>query len=309
MKDLIWYEKFRPLELKQLVLSPQMRKVFKKFIKEKEIPHLLFYGPPGGGKTTLAHILISSCAGRYLILNASSEDRGIGVIKTRVKQFATAKHPGNKLNIVFFDEANGLTSDAQEALKNTIEKYQKNCRFIFATNEIHKITEPILSRCQVFQFDSFPKESLIRALRKILVKENVEFTQKKLIKIVDQYYPDIRTIMNTLQSCSITGKLDTKELLSANTKMISMYLKKGKIFALRHMFNNSADFLWVYRFLFNKYIVKNFKDNQDRSDACLIVAEYLWRDRTVVDKEINLAACFLELMSLNKTEVDFDEPF
>ena len=307
MKDMIWYERYRPKELADLVLPPDYRKLFKRYIKKKEIPHLLFFGPAGSGKTTLSQILISQCAGRSLILNASSEDRGINVIKTRVRQFATAKHSGELLNIIFFDEANGLTPDAQEALKNTIEKYHKNCRFIFTTNEFDKITEPIVSRCQAFRFDSFPKKKLTKRLHWILEQEQVKYKDKDLSKIISRYYPDIRTIMNTIQACSASGRLNIKLGLNVtDTKMIDLYITEGKIFALRHLFTGSKDFTWVYRHLFDNYVPKNYNDP---TEACLVVAEYMWRDRGVVDKEINLAACFIELMNLNEVEIDFDEPF
>ena len=115
------YEKYRPKKLSDLVLPGSHRKAFKRFIKSKEIPHLLFYGPAGSGKTTLSKILIKHCASSSLVLNASADDRGIATIKKKVKQFATSVRRGLKLKVVFFDEANGLTPEAQEALKNTIE--------------------------------------------------------------------------------------------------------------------------------------------------------------------------------------------
>ena len=308
MKDLIWYERFRPKTLDELILPIDYRKIFKKYIKRKEIPHLLFHGPAGSGKTTIAQIFISQCAGRSLILNASAEDRGINVIKTRVKQFASAKRD-KKHNVVFFDEANGLTPEAQEALKNTIEKFQRNCRFIFTTNEFDKITNPIVSRCQVFKFESFPKKKLMKRLDNILEDEAVKYKEKDVKKIVDRYYPDIRSVMNILQMCSATGKLNLKMALDfADPKMIKLYLNEGKAFALRNMISGSKDYLWIYRFLFDEYIPKEM-DKDQIMEACLVVAEYMWRDRTVIDKEINLAACFMELMSLNDVEIDFDEPF
>lgn len=308
MKDLIWYENYRPKNLKELVLPQEYRTIFRKYIKQKEIPHLLFHGPAGSGKTTLSQILISHCSSRSLTLNASAEDRGIATIKTRVKQFAMAKK-GKFHNVIFFDEANGLTPEAQEALKNPIERYQKNCRFIFATNEFDKITEPIFSRCQVFQFDSFPKKRLLKKLYEILEEQEVEYKENGVKKIVDRYYPDIRTVMNTLQSCSATGKLNTKMALkSMDPKLITTYLDKGKLFALRNMLHGAKDYLWLYRFLYNDYIPNNMESEQ-RAEASITVAEYLYRDRTIVDKEINLSACFMELMTLNEVDIDFDEPF
>jgi replication factor C small subunit len=307
MKELIWYEKYRPGKIDQLILPQSHNRAFQKFIEQEEIPHLLFHGPAGGGKTTLSQILISNCAGRSLILNASSEDRGITTIKVRVTQFASSQRINQKLNIVFFDEANGLTPDAQEALKNTIEKYHRNCRFIFTTNEFDKITEPIASRCQMFKFDSFPKKNLRLYLAGILKQEEVEYDRKDLREIMNRYYPDIRTIINTMQSCSISGTLNLEDVLYiTDYDLLASHINEGHILAIRNMLAGSKDFLGVYRFLFNDYIPNEM---ENKTDAAIAVAEYLWRDRSVVDKEINMTACLLELMSLNNIEADFSTAF
>lgn len=309
MLDSLWYEKYRPKSLKELILPKAHRKLFKKYIRNKEFPHLLLYGPAGSGKTTIARILIDNCASGKLILNASAADRGIGTIKTKVKQFASAKRRDTeKLNVVFFDEANGLTPEAQEALKNPIETYHKNCRFIFTTNEFDKITPPIASRCMLFKFDSYPKKSLLQHLIKIIEKEEVEYKIKDVQKVIERYYPDVRTIMNVLESCSISGTLNIKEVLSVvNFKSMKYYLDKGKIFALRHMFSGGNDFLFVYRWLFNEYAWQ--LPEELRSEAALTIAEYLHRDRSITDREINLSACCLELMNLQEIDLDFKEPF
>lgn len=307
MKDFIWYEKYRPKELSDLVLPSAHKKAFKRFIKAGEIPHLLFHGPAGSGKTSISKILISHCSSAALILNASAEDRGIGAIKKKVKQFASSVRRG-KLKVVFFDEANGLTADAQEALKNTIEKYQSNCRFVFTTNELDKITPPILSRCQLFKFDSMPQDDLLEYLEGVLDEEEIKYKSKKVKEIIKMYYPDVRTIMNCLQACSISGKFDIKQVITTlDTKMMKLYLDKGKIFALRHMFAGASDFLWVYKWLFNDYVWS--MDKEARGDAALVVADYLNRDRGIADKEINLSACCLELMDISEVEIDFSEPF
>lgn len=309
MKQLIWYEKYRPLKLDNLILPRSHNRAFKKFIKQEEIPHLLFHGPAGGGKTTLSQILILKCAGRALVLNASSEDRGVATIKKRVTQFASSQKTSDKLNIVFFDEANGLTPDAQEALKNTIEKYQRNCRFIFTTNEFDKITEPIVSRCQIFQFDSFPKKDLRLYLTNILKEENIEYDRKDLRVIMNRYYPDIRTIINTMQSCSMSGTLNLEEVISiTDYDLLASHIDQGHVLAIRNMLSGSKDFLGIYRYLFNTYIPHKMNDGQ-KSEAAITVAEYLSRDRTVIDKEINMTACLLELMSLNGVEADFNTAF
>ena len=311
LSDLIWYEKYRPTDMDDLILPSNHKKAIKKFTKKLEIPHLLFFGPPGSGKTTIAMILINSVASARLILNASSEDRGIDTIKKRVKQFASSKKGGRLLNVVFFDEADGLTPDAQRALKNLIETYHKNCRFIFTCNEITKITDPILSRCMSFHFNTVSKEVLMSHIENILERENIKYKVRDIKKIINYSYPDIRATINDIELCSIGGKLDIKMLSKIfNIKTLKSFKKciqKGKLFALRNMWAGTGDFTWLYRYLFNIFLPEVKGD--EKKEMAIIIAEYLYRDRTVADKEINMAACCIEIMNLLGTEIDFKKPY
>lgn len=304
MKNLIWYEKFRPDELSSLILDRETRRAFKTFIREKQIPHLLLYGPQGSGKTTLSMILLRRVASGRLILNASSDDRGIATIKYKVKQFASA-HRGEhgKLNIVLLDESDGLTFDAQLALKNTMETYHKNCRFILTCNQIDRIIDPIISRCMLFKFDTFPKDKSIRFFEKILKEEGVKYRTREIKEIVKMYYPDIRSIINNLQICSSGGRLRVPDT-SGDLHLFQEYLSAGKLFKVREMFGGKVDFTYVFKYLFDSFILE-YMDENIRSEAAIVVAEYLWKDRTVVDKEINITACVLELMNLMELEISF----
>jgi replication factor C small subunit len=304
MKNLIWYENYRAKELDDLVLPRTMRQQCNSFIEKKQIPHLLFHGPAGSGKTSLAMILIKSCASASLVLNASSSDRGIATIKVKVKQFASSqRRHKDRQNIILFDEADGLTPEAQMALKNTIEAYQSNCRFIFTANEFDRITEPIYSRCMLFKFDSMKDRDLYELLKFILEKEEVKYKTKDLESIVDRFKPDIRTIINNLQAASVTGKLKVKDALTfLDLDKFSDLMYDGKLFDLRQMWSGQIDFVWIYKFLFNDF-VPDMEDVEIRADAAVTVAEYLHRDRTIADREINMSACCAELMGLLDLEV------
>ena len=299
IKDLIWYEKYRGTKLDHLILPKNIRKNMDKYVKDKEIPHLLFHGPVGSGKTTLALILIKLVASSKLILNASSEDRGIATVKKRVRQFASSQRiDKDKLNIVFFDEADGLTPDAQLALKNTIETYQSNCRFIFTANDMDKVTDAIYSRCTMFEFTSMPKEYFLKSLYRILEKENIKFKERDVKKVVERYGTDVRTILNNLQVASVSGRFKVKDILDMfDTKEIESLIKSGNILKIREAWGTQIDFTWFYRFLFNDFLANEDLESDQRVEVALVIAEYMWKNKTVADKEINATACCLEIMT------------
>jgi len=309
ISDFIWYEKYRQSEINDLVLPKSYVKAFNNFVKKKEIPHLLFFGPAGSGKTTISMILINKIASSKMILNASSEDRGIDTIKKKVKQFASSKRIDKFLNIIFFDEADGITPDAQKALKNIIETYHRNCRFIFTCNQIDKMIDPIISRCMQFHFNTVSLKVLRLHIETILKKENIEYDKKSIKKIIKLGYPDIRTIINDIELCSISGKLDSRMIHRViDTKLITHHLKEGRLFALRNLWGSTSDFVWLYKFLFNEFIPKEVSNN-DKKEVAITIAEYLYRDRTVADREINMAACCVDIMNILDVNIDFNEPF
>ena len=304
MKNLIWYEKYRQKKLSQLALPEAQMEMLEQYVSNKEIPHLLFCGPPGSGKTTISRILIDKVAANKLMLNASSSDRGIDIIKNKVKSFAMSQRQESKLNVVFFDEADGLTTQAQDALKNTIESFHKNCRFIFTCNEIDKIISPIISRCIVFKLDTLPQDDLLRYIKNILTKEKIIYKTKDIKTITEQFYPDIRSVINNIQFCSVSGKLNAKKTLSFfDFKEIGALINKGKITALRNLWKDSINFLPLYKWLFNIWL---FKVKEDlRPDIAIVIAEYLNRDKNIANKEINTTACILEIMNVLELEISF----
>ena len=316
MKNLFWYEKYRPKDLKELALEDSTREMLEHYIEQGEIPHLMFYGPAGSGKTTISMILIKKLASARLLLNASSDDRGIATVKTKVKQFAAAKTLNKKkLNIVLFDEADGLTPDSQLALKNTIETFHKNCRFIFTCNMIDKVIEPIKSRCVVVRFETPPVGTIIRHCSRILKKEKVAFKRKNLKTVVERYYPDVRSIVNNVQACSVSGTLSPDQYLDRfDVRSFLVYLNEGLLFAARNMWSEVQDFTRLYKTLAT--LITTDEDEcaiklpeEARPEALLIVAEYLFKDKTIADREINFTACIIELMNMMELKIDFKTPF
>jgi len=313
IKNYIWYEKHRPDSFKSLALPKEQKKKFISYIKEKNIPHLLLHGPQGSGKTTTGLILKNSIPSNCLMLNASSNDRGVGTVKGKIKQFASSQGLNKVLNIVFLDEADGMTPDALLALKNTMEKYSETCRFILTANNVSKIIPPIQSRCTPFEFTTLSKKNVLQQLTTILEKEKVSFEKKDLLVLIKRLYPDIRSIINNLQAGSMEGKFSLKSMLSAsfNPEMLGKLLDEGKLFDIRSLCAGVLDFTWLYKYLFDQYIPNHVLDFLDEDnyevkvEAVNTVAEHLFRDATIADKEINFADCCVDLMLIMERKIKF----
>ncbi len=221
MKD-VWVEKYRPRTLADVVGQEETVERLKAYVQARNIPHLMFAGPPGTGKTTSAIALARDLygedwAGRFLELNASDE-RGIGVVRGKIKEFArvgTADTQGFK--IVFLDEADALTHDAQSALRRTMEKYTATTRFVLSCNYSSKIIDPIQSRCAVFRFRPLTQEQVKKYVRKIAKAENVEITAEGVDALLFVAKGDLRRTVNTLQVAAALGGPVTDESVYKTT--------------------------------------------------------------------------------------------
>ena len=218
MLDDIWIEKYRPKKLDDVAGQDEIIKRLKAYAKTKSVPHLIFAGPAGTGKTTSALALSKEVFGdtwkqNFNELNASDE-RGIGIIRGKIKEFArTAPIGKSKFKIIFLDEADSLTHDAQAALRRTIEKYTHICRFILSVNYSSKIIEPIQSRCTVFRFSPIKPDDIKKYMRKIAAQEKLEITPDGLETLIFISRGDLRKAINVLQvGASVNNKI-TADLL------------------------------------------------------------------------------------------------
>ncbi len=212
MAELLWAEKYRPRSLDDIVNQEEIVTRLKKFVKEKNMPHLLFAGPPGTGKTTAAHALAHDLYGenyqQYLLELNASDERGIDVIRTKVKEFARSRVPGEiPFKIIILDEADNMTADAQQALRRLMEMYTATTRFILIANYPSKIIEPIQSRCAFFRFTPLKKEDVVNRLRWIAEQENVAYDIEALEVIYEVSEGDMRRAINILQAASALGKV------------------------------------------------------------------------------------------------------
>lgn len=215
----IWTEKYRPTDFYDLKGQDDIVKKIEALINSLNIPHLLFAGPAGTGKSTLALIIVKQLYKQnwkenYLELNASDE-RGINVIREKVKDFARTKALGNvPFKVIFLDEADALTPEAQQALRRTMENYSTTCRFILSCNYSSKIIDPIQSRCAIFRFKLLEKKDIEKVIQRISEGERLTLTPESTELLYESSEGDCRRVINLLQATSAISPNITSDLIS-----------------------------------------------------------------------------------------------
>jgi replication factor C small subunit len=218
-QSVIWTEKYRPKKFEEVVGQVDIIKKVQNLTKALNIPHLLFAGPAGTGKSTLALIVVKELYGvhwkeNYLELNASDE-RGIDVVRQKVKDFARTKSIGNvPFKVIFLDEADALTKEAQQALRRTMENFTSTCRFIMSCNYSSKIIDPIQSRCVIFRFKLLEKKDIERRVKIITEKEGLTISDKTIETLYEVSEGDFRRVINLLQASSSISTSITPELIN-----------------------------------------------------------------------------------------------
>ena len=214
----MWVDNYRPREFEDVIGQAKIIDRIKAFVENKNMPHLMFSGPAGVGKTTTSLIIAKKLFGdtwnqNFLELNASDE-RGIQVVREKIKDFARTRSLGNvPFKIIFLDECDSLTKDAQQALRRTMENYSNTCRFILSCNYSSKIIDPIQSRCTIFRFKNLDKESLTEIIKKISENEKLNLSEDVFEALYEVSRGDVRKASNVLQSCASVSKNITSELV------------------------------------------------------------------------------------------------
>src|SRR5436309_7955822 len=216
MEPALWTEKYRPKTLGEIIDQEEIVSRLQEFVKRAAMPHCLFAGPPGTGKTTAALCLAHDLFGTrfqdvFMELNASDE-RGIDVVRTTVKEFARmASLSAVPFKILVLDEADNMTGDAQHALRRTMEKFTDTCRFILCCNYSGRIIEPIQSRCALFRFTPLPEEKITDYLGHIAKEEGLKITPQGLKAVMEVSEGDLRKGINALQAASSVSKGFTED--------------------------------------------------------------------------------------------------
>jgi len=298
----LWVERYRPDTLEGYVGNDILRSKLEQYITTQDIPHILFYGTAGTGKTTAAKILIKNIDCDYMFINASDE-RGIDTMREKVKGFASTT--GFKsLKIVVLDEMDAVTPDGQRALRNMMEAYSDTTRFILTANYIERIIEPLVSRTQVYKLTPPSKKEAAKRMADILKNEGVEYDTKTIAQIVNAYYPDIRKIINTSQLQTRDKKLhiSVEELIGQDVKLQVIDVLTGnlplkdKITGIRKIVADAQiqDFTELYQTLYqNVEIYAPTKIPQ----AVVAIDDGQFRDGQVPDKEITFMATLYRILT------------
>lgn len=297
----LWTEAFRPSTLDGYIGNEALIGKANIWLQSGELPHLLFYGSAGTGKTTLAKILANSIDSQVMYINASDEN-SVDVVRDKISRFASSVG-FKRWKIIILDEFDFMTPNAQAALRNLMETYSKTTRFILTCNYVEKIIDPIQSRCQTFAIMPPNKTDVAKRLVSVLEEKQVQYDIRDIAAIINSSYPDIRRAINTAQSCVIENRLtlDKASAIQANymTEVLEMLKnakdKKAAFTKIRQCIADSKvrDFTPMYTFLY---------DNLDEfahghiAPCILIIAESQYKDSHVVDHEINIMAMFVNIL-------------
>ena len=297
----LYVEKYRSKVLDEYVGNETLKQVIGKYIEQNDIQNLLLYGPPGTGKTTLAKLLINNINCDHLYINASDE-RGIETIREKVQGFASTAS-FKPLKVIILDEADFITIQGQAALRNVIETYSMSTRLILTCNFIERIIDPLQSRCQVLKIVPPSKGEVAKHVVTVLEKENTEYDLDSIKTVVNQFYPDLRKILNTCQLSTHNGKLtlDKSVLIASNyidkviTELTKPTLTSWKTIKQIIADSNISEYDELFRALYDR--VEEYSKGND-GEIIILVSESQYQSNFRIDKEINIMACISQILKV-----------
>ena len=306
MDTFLWVEKYRPKTVKDCILPKKLKDTFQEFVKDKHIPNLILSGSAGTGKTTIAKAMVEQIGSTWMMINGS-EESGIDVLRTKIKNFASTVSLEGGRKYIILDEADYLNPQStQPALRGFMEEFHKNCGFILTCNYKNRLIDPLQSRCSNIDFtirngervklaDKFYKRVL-----DILKDEKIKFNPPAVAELITAHFPDWRRVLNELQRYSASGQIDAGILINIsneNIKELMSFVKNKEFTNVRKWIVNNLDndsnriFRTIYDSLYDTI------DHSTIPHAVVILGDYQYKSAFVADQEINLLACMTELMS------------
>tara|TARA_B000000532_G_scaffold244145_1_gene242650 strand:- start:1546 stop:2475 length:930 start_codon:yes stop_codon:yes gene_type:complete len=304
MSEFLWVEKYRPQTISDCILPDGLKQTFQEYVDAGEISNMLLCGTAGTGKTTVARALCNELGCDYIVINGSDES-GIDVLRTKIRDFASTVSFESKAKVVILDEADYLNPNStQPALRAFIEEFSGNCRFIFTCNFKNRIIEPLHSRTSVIDFKIDKKDrpemakKFMGRMQYILTSENIPYEQNVLAELLMKHFPDYRRVINELQRYSKSGSIDSgilSNIAEINTKGLIDSLKDKDWKKMRQWVVNNVDNdpQGVYRKVYDALIDKV----KQVPHLVLLIADYQYKSAFVADQEINLTACLTDIMA------------
>ena len=304
MGEFLWVEKYRPQTISECILPDGLKKSFQEYVDAGEISNMLLCGTAGTGKTTVARALCIELGCDYIVINGSDES-GIDVLRTKIRDFASTVSFESKAKVVILDEADYLNPNStQPALRAFIEEFSGNCRFIFTCNFKNRIIEPLHSRTSVIDFKIDKKDrpemaqKFMGRMLYILTQEGIPYEQNVLAELLMKHFPDYRRVINELQRYSKSGSIDSgilSNIAEINTKELIDSLKDKDWKKMRQWVVNNVDNdpQGVYRKVYDSLIDKV----KQVPHLVLLIADYQYKSAFVADQEINLTACLTDIMA------------
>ena len=305
--EFLYVEKYRPKTIEECILPEGLKKTFQQIVDTGQMHNMLLTGSAGLGKTTVARALCNELELDYILIN-SSEENGIDVLRSKIKQFASSVSlTGGNHKVVILDEADYLNAQStQPALRGFIEEFSSNCRFILTCNFKNRIIEPLHSRCSVVEFNTTKKQladlasQFMKRLQTILTTEGVEYNNRVLAELIMRYAPDWRRVLNECQRYSASGEITADILIGLSDQNIAAlvgHLKNKDFKKMRSWVTNNTDIdsSVIFRRIYDT--LYDFAAPHSIPSVILILADYQYKASFVADKELNTVACLTEIMA------------
>jgi DNA polymerase III delta prime subunit len=305
MSEYLLCEKYRPHSVEECILPDRIKSVFQEYVNTENIPNLMLTGPAGCGKTTIAKAMCEQLGLNHLFIN-SSEERGIDMLRTKIKGYASTVSLTGGRKVIILDEADYLTPEAQAGLRGAIEEFSENCSFIFTCNFKARLIDALHSRCAVVDFglkgDEKPKmaSKMFKRLEQILTTEGITYDKAVIVKLVERYFPDYRRLLNELQRHSVSGSIDAAVVSQLDSVRslgdLIKALKEKDFSAMRKwvVANSDMDPSRIYQEIYDG--MQHFLKPESMPYVIVTVAKYQYQQAFVASSEINLVACLTEIM-------------